>query len=80
MSIPKLTIKNFKTLQAAITEEQVCLLEAKRKYDDKIVILLCAVNFCDGEYEFIPFAEMIDSNPYELYYPPNSDGGFFDKQ
>lgn len=71
------TAPNFETLRRAFHEGQVCLLEARRRSDGRVVALLCAVNHePDGGGEFVPLAEMTQGNPYEQYDPPLTEGGF----
>jgi uncharacterized protein YrrD len=69
---------NFNTLCDAIKNGDVCLMEGKRKKDGEIVNLICAVYFDGKEYAMTPFAEMVSGNPFEDYYPPAPDGGFFE--
>ena len=38
--------------------------------------MICAVGFDGGEYAITPFAEMAAGNPFEMYLPPESGGGF----
>jgi len=68
---------NFNTLCEAFGDKNTCLMECERKKDGEIVNLICTVCFDGKEYEMVPFAEMVSGNPFDDYYPPNSDGGFF---
>lgn len=70
---------NFDTLCKAFDYKETCLMECKRKKDGEIVYLVCAVHFDGKEYAMTPFAEMVSGNPFEDYYPPTSDGGFFEE-
>jgi hypothetical protein len=45
--------------------------------DGETVVVLAAVGFDGEEYGITPFAEMVNGNPFEMYLPPNPDGGFF---
>lgn len=70
---------NFETLKRAVRAQDACLLEARRRADGQTVALLCAVNPPEGpenEQAFIPLAEMIPGDPYEMYDPPDPEGGF----
>lgn len=69
--------KNFDTLLEAFKNGDVALLEARRVSDGAVVALVTAIGHEDGEYVMTPFAVMIEGNPYELFEPPNPDGGFF---
>lgn len=73
----KLAAPNFSTLGKAFDAHRVALMEARRRSDGKVVALLCAVNGeRDGSVSFVPFAEMLQGNPYKQYDPPNPNGGF----
>ena len=77
MPISKGYKKNFETLQRAFRNNQVCLLEAQDKSTGEIKNLLCAVSEeTSDEFTFVPFAVMIDGNPYDMYNPPKPEGGF----
>ena len=69
--------KNLDTLKLAFSRDEVALVECNRISDNTIVAMLCVVHMDqDGEYNIIPFAEMINGNPYDMYLPPNPNGGF----
>jgi len=68
---------NFQTLSRAFQRNHVVLLEVERVADGAVVSALCAVGHEDGLFTFTPFATMIEGNPFELFNPPNPDGGFF---
>jgi hypothetical protein len=70
---------NFDTLCKAFTCGDTCLMECKRKSDGEIVCMVCAVQRDGEDIVMIPFAEMVSGNPFDDYYPPNPDGGFFEK-
>lgn len=71
---------NFETLIQAVQNQDACLLEARRKADGQTVALVCAVTDSPGnpeyQYEFVPIAVMVEGNPYELFDPPDPNGGF----
>lgn len=69
---------NFNTLCEAFNYKDTCLMECKRKSDGQIVYMVCAVYRDDKECVITPFAEMVSGNPFDDYYPPNPDGGFFE--
>ena len=64
---------NFQTLKLAVEYEDVALISAVRKSDGKQVALVCAINHTDGNILPVPIAEMIDGNPYEIYYDPTRE-------
>jgi len=69
--------ENFDTLIRAVKSGDVCLLDVERKSDNKSVAALCAVNYEDNdEVSFVPLAIMVEGNPYEMYAPPDVDGGY----
>lgn len=61
---------NFATLRRASMYEDLALMECTRVSDNSPVVVVCAVNLVEGEYEFVPLAEMCSGNPYETYLPP----------
>lgn len=69
---------NFNTLCKAFGDKSTCLMECKRKKDDEIVNLICAVHFDGKKYAMTPFAEMVSGNPFDDYCPPALSGGFFE--
>ena len=60
---------DLETLIQAAKDDNLCLLECTNKEGNQVVVV-CAVNFVDGEYEFVPLAKMFDGNPYEELQPP----------
>lgn len=68
--------RNFETLKRAFENGDVALVECQRARDGEIVAMLCAMSFDGSEYKITPFAEMVNGNPFEMYRPPNPDGGF----
>lgn len=71
--------QNFDTLLHAVMNGRICLMECKRKKDGEIVNLVCVINYDDdGSVITIPVAEMMTGDPFEDYFPPNPDGGFFE--
>lgn len=68
---------NLETLIRAAREGALCLLEARRRSDGATVALLCACNKeKDGGGSFVPFATMVEGNPFDMFDPPNPEGGF----
>ena len=67
---------NFSTLARAFDSGHVVLVEVQRLADGPVVGAICTVGNVDGLYELTPFATMIEGNPFDLFNPPNPDGGF----
>lgn len=64
-------VKNFETLQRASTQGQLALVSAIRKADQKPVALVCAMQLNeDGTITPVPFAVMVEGNPFELFEDP----------
>lgn len=62
--------QNFDTLRRAFREGQAALLECRLIATGEEVPVIVAVNPEAGEFEFIPFAMMFNTNPYEMLDPP----------
>jgi hypothetical protein len=67
---------NLETLQRAFDHGDAALVECQRIDDRATVVLLCAVGRDGEEYLITPFAEMVGGDPFEMYRPPDPDGGF----
>lgn len=67
---------NFDTLTSAFRSGDVALVEVQRVHDQKPVAAVCAVSFQDGAYLITPFAILVEGDPFELFNPPDPDGGF----
>lgn len=72
---------NYFTLMRAIDSNNVALMQVKRRLDGKEVAAICAVGFDakTQEHTFTPFAIMVEGNPFEDFFPPNPDGGYYDE-
>ena len=72
---------NFKTLQQAFKDGQVGLVECYDTRLGEVVAVLCAFNkeFVDGKEEvlFVPFATLLNGDPYSILQPPKPEGGFY---
>lgn len=73
--IPEYMKRNFETIQQADDDGNLALLESHRIADGQPVYLICGINFDDSDntYHIMPFAEMIDGDPFVLYEPPIAD-------
>ncbi len=67
---------NFETLRRAFENGRVALLEVKRPSDGAEIAVVCAVGVEGEEYTLTPFATMVEGNPFDLFLPPSSEGGF----
>jgi hypothetical protein len=67
---------NFSTLARAFEHGHAALVEVQRISDGATVPAICAIGFTGGIYEITPFALLIEGNPFELFNPPDPDGGF----
>ncbi|OPZ65963.1 MAG: hypothetical protein BWY85_00130 [Firmicutes bacterium ADurb.Bin506] len=73
-TIPEYHKANAETLIEAAAAGDVGIARCRRKSDGKYVSVLCARNMHpDHSVELVPFAEMIEGDPYELYIPPSLD-------
>jgi len=65
---------NFDTLQRASDAGHLALLSAIRKADDRPVALVCAMQEnADGTITPVPFAVMVEGNPFELFHDPTEE-------
>ena len=64
--------ENFDTLSRAFKNGDVCLMECTVKKTGEKVAVICAVcrDNLGMEFEMMPFAVMINDNPYEVLNPP----------
>ena len=64
---------NFETLLRAADDGAVALVSAIRKADQQPVALVCAMQENDDEtITPIPFAVMVEGNPFELFDDPTT--------
>ena len=63
---------NFQTLLRAADDGALAIVSAIRKADQQPVALLCAMqrNDADDTISPVPFAVMVEGNPFELYEDP----------
>lgn len=62
--------KNFDTLKRAFANGHVALLECTFKTTGEAVAVICAMERRDDEIGLVPFALMMNGNPYEILVPP----------
>lgn len=77
MAIGKGYKKNFETMQKAMKNGDLAIIEVQEKATGKTRVAICAVGREGSEYVICPFALMFDGNPYEELNPPNPEGGFY---
>jgi hypothetical protein len=83
MAIPNYASKNFQTLLRAAEAWHLALMECTDAVTGVPRYVICAVGWQEGEqsgeqggqYLMTPFGHLADGNPYELYVPPDADGG-----
>ena len=79
MAIPDHTVRNFQTMQKASDGNRLALMECVEKTTGLPRYLVCAVTTVkvkgsgEPEYQFAPFAVMLEGNPYEDFTPPTSE-------
>jgi hypothetical protein len=61
---------NFETLKRACLSGDLALVSAIRKADGKPVALVCAIEVRDGLCWPVPFAVMVEGNPFKLFHDP----------
>ena len=72
-AIPDMVKQNFDQVVIAFARSEAYLLSTTRK-DGSPAYLICAVNKVEGEsVTLVPFAELIQENPFDLYNPPDPD-------
>lgn len=67
---------NFDTLARAFANGDSALVEVQRVADGAIVSAICAVGREGELWTITPFATMIEGDPFDLFRPPNPNGGF----
>lgn len=71
MALAKGHVENFETLRRACLAGDLALVSAVRKGDQAKVALVCAMQQNDdGTITPVPFAEMVNGNPFEMYEDP----------
>ena len=61
---------NFDTLLRAADDGALALVSAVRKTDQQPVALVCAMQQNGDDITPVPFAVMVEGNPFELYEDP----------
>ena len=62
---------NFQTILRAVDDGALALVSAVRKADQQPVALVCAIQQNDDEtFTPVPFAVMVEGNPFELFEDP----------
>lgn len=66
-------MRNFDMLTKAFGFGTVCIAACKEIATDKTVAIICAVNQHGEEFELVPYAKMLEGDPYTQYEPPGLD-------
>lgn len=77
MSIPEGYKANFNTLLSAATRGRLAVVECRDRVSGKLVQVVCATNYVDGEYEMVPLAKLFDGNPYDEVEPRQAEREFY---
>lgn len=68
---------NLETIIDAAQAGRLALMECRDNSTGETVAVLCAMNpEPDGGASFVPFAAMVNGNPFGRFSPPDPDGGF----
>lgn len=79
--IVKAHAKNLETIKRAAKAGRLALLECQLVSTGETVAALVAISGgADGECDMVPFAVMLNGNPYTLLRPPNPEGGFYQEE
>lgn len=62
--------ENLNTLTQIFGDSAVCLLEVTLKATGERVAAICGTTESEGQNDLVPFAIMLNGNPYELLDPP----------
>lgn len=63
---------NFETLKKAAANDDLLLISAIRKADRQPVALVAALSNDGKELSIVPFAVMVEGNPYDLFEDPTA--------
>lgn len=72
MAIREGDIVNFRTLEKAFDNDDVCLVESRDTVTGEYRALVCAINRSQaGEVTFVPLAVLPWDNPYDMFMDPS---------
>lgn len=77
--IPDMVKANYRQLLHAFVNDKTALLVTTRKDNGEPAYLVCAVNVAGETEEYVPYAELIVNDPFEVYEQPavrEPEGGF----
>lgn len=81
MNITPDDIQNLHTLKLAFDNWHVGLVSYQLAETGEVVPVICAINrFPDGHLEFVPFAQLFQSDPRPFLNPPRENGVGFVSQ
>jgi len=69
--IPDVCKRNFDQLADAFADDEVCVLEVREKATGETRYAITVVWEEEGQVKMIPSAILIESDPFELYDPPD---------
>ena len=72
MKLTKGEQKNLETIIQAAKDGNLALASCEDAKTGKKVAVVCAVNWVNGEFEFVPMARLFDGNPYDQLKPPGA--------
>ena len=64
-------MRNFDMLTKSFGLGDVCLAACKEKTTGKTVAVICAVKQLGNDVELVPYAKMLEGDPYAQYEPPS---------
>lgn len=70
MAIPKHVSERFDILTRAFANRDTAVIETTNKAGALVYLLVATQKSRGGMIDIIPFAQMIDGNPFDLYNPP----------
>jgi len=73
MAIPESTIENFRTLQRAMENGNIGLLEVTDKKTGEVMDAIVAMHTEDGMVCMTPFAVMFRENPFDRLLAPEAE-------
>lgn len=73
MAIPESTIENFRTLQRAMENGDIGLLEVTDKKTGEVMDAIVTIHTEDGMVHMTPFAVMFRENPFDRLLAPEAE-------
>lgn len=71
LALKESTKTNFQTIREAFSDGNACLMSLQDVKTGEPIPTICAISTRpDGETYMIPFAIMIEGNPFKMFKPP----------